>query len=248
MRARAAVLVSLAIAATIAAAAAAFYFASPPRQASDLPFKREGTDLKASDVDSALRELSQRVREVESGQAALRNAALLQAGQIGTVQAAIEAQRASTESRVSALEGKVAASVSVRKRLDYSDGASSNAVSASYAPLRDIGKFSKGASSTGLLLTWNTHIDALGEPGTFCDFQLRVDGRPDEESEGGGGRAVVYVPPSASGGSSPVTVTALFGRVGAGGHSVGVFLRGNARECLENYGNFPRSVIVEEGP
>jgi hypothetical protein len=91
-------------------------------------------------------------------------------------------------------------------------------------------------------------VDALGEPGTFCDFQLRVDGKPDSDRDGGGGRAVVYVPAGSTGGSSPVTVAALFGRVGAGSHTASVWVRGTARECLENYGNFPRSIIIEEGP
>jgi hypothetical protein len=45
-----------------------------------------------------------------------------------------------------------------------------------------------------------------------------------------------------------VTVATLFNRVGAGNHTVSVWVRGTARECMENYGNFPRSVIVEEGP
>ena len=47
---------------------------------------------------------------------------------------------------------------------------------------------------------------------------------------------------------SRMTVATLFGRAGAGHHTASVWVRGTARECMENYGNFPRSVIIEEGP
>lgn len=248
MKAKALLLTSLGVAALLAVPATAWFLAAQPRQASNLVFANAGSDLRSTDVESALKELSLRVKQVEGGQVALQGAAMLQQTQIGSVQAAGEEQRAATEARISALEGKMTESVTTRKRLEYSDSASSISVAANYTHLRDIGSFGKNAATTGLLLTWSTHIDAMGEPGTFCDFQIRVDGRPDEEREGGGGRAVVYVPPNASGGSSPVTVSALFGRVGPGQHTVAVWLRGTSRECLENYGNFPRAVIVEEGP
>ena len=248
MSAKVAVLVTLAFAVLVAAPAAAWFFFSAPAEATRLRFSNEGTDLAASDVESALKELNQRVKKMEGGHSALQSALLVEQGQLGTVRSAVEERQAATEARIEALEGKVSQAVRTRRRLEYSDGASSSALGASYSRLRDIGSFTKGASQTGVVLTWNTHIDAMGEPGTFCDFQLRVDGRPDEEAEGGGGRAVVYVPPNATGGSSPVTVAALFARLGQGHHTVGVWLRGTSRECLENYGNFPRAVIVEEGP
>jgi len=248
MKPKAAILVSLGVVALAAVPAAAWLLASAPRRASHLTFSNEGTDLAATDVESALRELSRRVKQVEGGQTALQGAALVQQGQVGSVQAAVEEHRAATEARITAVETRLAESITTRRRLEYSDGASSTAVGANYGRLRDVGHFAKAGASTGVLLTWNSHVDAMGEPGTFCDFQLRIDGRPDEEAEGGGGRAVVYVPPNAAGGSAPVTVSALFGRVGPGQHTVSVWLRGTARECLENYGNFPRAVIVEEGP
>jgi len=245
MRVKVAILVTLFVA--LAAPAAAWFFFSPVK-ASQLRFSNEGTDLAAVDVESALRELNQRVKQMEGGHSALQSALVLEQGQIGAVRTVVEERQAATDARLEALEGKLAQSSRTRKRLEYTDGASSNSLSTSYAHLRDIGSFSKSSAGSGLFLTWNTHIDAMGEPGTFCDFQLRVDGRPDEDAEGGGGRAVVYVPANATGGSSPVTVATLFSRVGPGHHTVGVWLRGTSRECLENYGNFPRAVIVEEGP
>ena len=147
-----------------------------------------------------------------------------------------------------ARETRLAEATVARKRIDYSDGAGTASVGPAYVRLRDLGTFAKAQAGSSVTLTWNTHLDALGDPGSFCDFQLRVDGRPDAEQEGGGGRAVVYVPSNAVGGSAPVTVSVLFDRVGGGGHAVEVWIRGTARECMENYGNFPRSVLVEEGP
>ncbi|HVP66078.1 MAG TPA: hypothetical protein VMT17_02325 [Anaeromyxobacteraceae bacterium] len=248
MKPRVALLASLGAVAVVGVPAAAWLLASAPRKASHLSFSNEGTDLAATDVEAALQELSRRVKQVEGGQQALQGAALVQQGHVGTVERTVEEHRLANEARISALETRLSESITSRKRLEYSDGASSAAIGANYSRLRDIGQFSKLAANTTVLLTWNTHVDAMGEPGTFCDFQLRIDGKPDEEQEGGGGRAVVYVPPNAAGGSAPVTVSALFGRVGPGQHTVGVFLRGTSRECLENYGNFPRAVIVEEGP
>jgi hypothetical protein len=228
---------------------------SSAREARQLAFRPDGTDLKATDVDNALRELSEKLKKVESGQAALQGGVVVQQAAIGEVQgqvAQVIAQVAeadgTNQSRIQALEGRVADVATPRRRIEYTDGSDTSSVTATYALLRNLGTFSKASPTSTVLLTWNTHVDAMGEPGTFCDFQLRVNGKPDTDRDGGGGRAVVYVPPGSTGGSSPVTVATLFGRVGAGNHTASVWVRGTARECMENYGNFPRNVIVEEGP
>ena len=238
----------LALGVLIAVPATAWYFGSGAKTARQLTFQPDGTDLKATDVDNAIRELSQKVKQVETGQAALQGAALVQQSQIGEVKVAVAEADGQTKGRIDSLETRVAEAAAPRRRIEYSDGSDTSSVTARYARLRDLGQFSKTNPNTAVVLTWNTHVDAMGEPGTFCDFQIRVDGKPDSDHEGGGGRAVVYVPPSSAGGSSPVTVATLFGRVGAGHHTASVWVRGTARECMENYGNFPRVVIVEEGP
>lgn len=224
---------------------------SGAREARQLAFRPDGTDLKATDVDNALRELSDKLKRVESGQAALQGAAVVQQAAIEEVKTqvlqAVEGD-GQTQGRIGTLEGRIADVSTPRRRIEYTDGSDTSNVTSAYALLRNLGSFSKVSPSSTVLLTWNTHVDAMGEPGTFCDFQLRVDGKPDTERDGGGGRAVVYVPPGSTGGSSPVTVAALFGRLGGGSHTASVWVRGTARECLENYGNFPRSIIVEEGP
>lgn len=241
-------LVGLAIGALVAVPATAWFIGSGAREARQLQFRPEGTDLKATDVAAALRELSQKVKQVESGQAALQGAAVVHQLQLGEVKAQVSETDGQTQQRMTALESRITDVAAHRRRIEYTEGSDTSSVNARYAPLRDLGSFSKTSASSTLFITWNTHVDAMGEPGTFCDFQLRVDGKPDTDREGGGGRAVVYVPPSSTGGSSPVTVATLFGRAGAGNHTASVWVRGTARECMENYGNFPRSVIIEEGP
>jgi hypothetical protein len=241
-------LVWLAIGALVAVPATAWFIGSGAREARQLQFRPEGTDLKATDVAAALRELSQKVKQVESGQAALQGAAVVHQSQLGEVKAQVSETDGQTQQRMTALESRITDVAAHRRRIEYTEGSDTSSVNARYAPLRDLGSFSKTSASSTLFITWNTHVDAMGEPGTFCDFQLRVDGKPDTDREGGGGRAVVYVPPSSTGGSSPVTVATLFGRAGAGNHTASVWVRGTARECMENYGNFPRSVIIEEGP
>ena len=234
----------------VAVPATGWFLTSSAREASRLAFRPDGTDLKATDVDNALRELSQKLKQVESSQAAMQGVAVVQDAAIGDVRSQVAKVGLSEEEaqgRIKALEARISEVASPRRRIEYTDGSETSSVAASYVLLRNMGSFSKASPQSTVLLTWNTHVDAVGEPGTFCDFQLRVDGKPDTDRDGGGGRAVVYVPPSSTGGSSPVTVAALFGRVGAGSHTASVWVRGTARECMENYGNFPRTIIVEEG-
>ena len=232
----------------VAVPATGWFLSSGSREARQLAFRPDGTDLKATDVDNALRELSQKVKQVESSQAALQASAAVAQSAIGEVKSQVTEADGQTRERLDTLEGRVADVATPRRRIDYTDSSETSNVNATYRQLRAIGSFSKASPTASVQLTWNTHVDALGEPGTFCDFQIRIDGKPDTDREGGGGRAVVYVPPGAPGGSSPVTVSTLFGRVGAGNHTVSMWVRGTARECLENYGDFPRNVIVEEGP
>jgi hypothetical protein len=235
----------------IAVPATGWFLSSGAREATRLAFRPDGTDLQATDVDNALRELSRKLKAVESSQAALQGVAVVQDAAIGEVKTQVVQvglSEGETQGRIKALEGRLSEMASPRRRIEYTDGSDTSSVGASYVLLRTMGGFSKASPHSTILLTWNTHVDAVGEGGTFCDFQLRVDGKPDTDRDGGGGRAVVYVPSGSGGGSSPVTVAALFGRVGAGSHTASVWVRGTARECMENYGNFPRTIIVEEGP
>jgi hypothetical protein len=236
--------------ALVALPGAAWLLASSQGPARRVPFASEGTGLRAGDVQGAIAELAARMRAVESSQALAQSAVTGQKNELTSLQTSTQDQAiriAGQEARVSTLEAKVAESLPVRRRIDYADEASAESVAPNYGRLRELGTFSKHHATTSVLLVWNTHVEADGEPGSFCDLQLRIDSSPDTEWEGGGGRAVVYVPAGAVT-TSAVSVSALFARVGAGSHTVGVWVRGSARSCRENPGNFPRSVLIEEGP
>ncbi|HEY6105351.1 MAG TPA: hypothetical protein VIV59_05185 [Anaeromyxobacteraceae bacterium] len=241
----------LGVAALAAITAAAWLLSGPERPASRVAFANAGTGLEATDVQSAIQQLSAKVKAVESAQVSLQAGAAVQEQRLAAAQtsgATHEVRIQGQEDRLGALETRLAEASVARKRIDYSDGAGTTSVGPAYVPVRDLGTFSKAQAGSTVTLTWNTHLDALGDPGAFCDFQLRIDGKPDTDREGGGGRAVVYVPAGQQGASAAVAVSTLFGRVGPGAHTVSAWVRGSARECLENYGNFPRSVLVEEGP
>ncbi len=240
-------LLASAAVAAVALGGGAWFFRSSERSASRVAFASEGTGLAATDVQAALQEVSSRLRSLEAGQQAIRGTVSTELGAVQKSAGDQEVRIAGQEVRVANLESALAELRAVRTRLDYSDGVSA-VPGLEYARMRNVGAFAKHHAGTALVLTWNTHVDASGEPGTFCDFQLRVDGRPDAEAEGGGARAIVYVPPGVQAGASAVSVSAFFSRVGSGSHTVAVFVRGTARQCQENYGNFPRSLLVEESP
>ena len=241
----------LGLAAITVAGAGAWFLRDSDRSAARIAFHNDGTGLEATDVQAALQELTSRMRAVESGQSSLHTAAAVQEQRLSSVQTSSSEQQVrmqGQEERLGALEERVAEATGARRRIDYTDGAASTAIGPAYVPLRDLGTFVKRHAASTVTLTWNTHLDALGDSGSFCDVQIRVDGKPDSELEGGGGRAVAYVPAGQQGTRTAVSVSTLFARLGPGAHTVSVWVRGSALECIENYGNFPRSVLVEEGP
>ena len=130
-------------------------------------------------------------------------------------------------------------------RLQYQGFDSDGTVDGSYELLRTVGNFNKAKASTRVLLTWNAHAST---DGSFCEFQLRIDGRKDTGStsnnyEGdSAGSAVLW------GADSPVAVTARFPNLSSGSHSVEIWVRGGATSCSLNRGNFGQQVLVEETP
>jgi hypothetical protein len=238
------------VSAAVALPGAGYLLGSQRSTANQVPFSNQGTDLGSRDVQGAIAELATRVQAVESKQKAAQTTVTSHQADLASLQTSSvdQAMRlAGQEERVSTLESKVAEAAPLRRRIDYAEESDSDSIAPNYVRLRDLGAFSKQHATTAVLLIWNTHVEAHGEPGTFCDFQLRIDGKPDTDWEGGAGRAVIYIP-SGSATSSAVAVYALFPRVGVGSHTVGIWVRGSARTCRENPGNFPRSVMIEEGP
>jgi hypothetical protein len=75
----------VALGVAVAVPATGWFLNSGTREASRLAFRPDGTDLRATDVDTALRELSQKLKQVESGQSALQGMAVVQDAAIGEV-------------------------------------------------------------------------------------------------------------------------------------------------------------------
>lgn len=118
-------------------------------------------------------------------------------------------------------------------QLNYT-GETTSSVSFTYQRVRDLGTFTKDQAGSVINLYWQSHISANG---SFCLYQLRVDGNPSDPASG---EAVVYAP------EAPVYVRARFTGLAAGPHTVSLWLEGSAMSCTDNKGSFTRQVFVEE--
>ena len=105
-----------------------------------------------------------------------------------------------------------------------------------YEPLRSVGNFTKTSASSTVKLTWSGHISRGGTTG-FCDFQLRID---NAQPPSLAASAVLY------GAEAPIPSIAYFPNLGQGPHTVSIWVRGNATNCIQNLGNFNEEVWVEE--
>src|SRR5512137_1326881 len=92
----------------VAVPATGWFLGSGAREARQLAFRPDGTDLKATDVDNALRELSQKLKEVESTQSALQGAAMVQQSAIGEVKAQVVESDGQARQKIQAIEGRMA--------------------------------------------------------------------------------------------------------------------------------------------
>jgi hypothetical protein len=110
-----------------------------------------------------------------------------------------------------------------------------------YASLRTVASFTKVYSFTDIQLTWVGHAETVGI-GSFCDFQIRVDGNATPANNG---RVVLYSS-STSANDSQFSTTALFRGLAPGAHTVSIWLRGSASNCILNTGNFPQTVFIRE--
>ena len=131
--------------------------------------------------------------------------------------------------------------IAIRTRLTYNNGIQDTTVSGTFELLRTVGDFTKVFANTDIILVWNSHGQGTG---TFCNFQLRIDGLSDDFDDG----RAVFTPIVVTGGirNTPFSVMAEFTGLTAGIHTVSVWVRGIASDCWENPGNYPRSVFIEE--
>lgn len=142
--------------------------------------------------------------------------------------------------------GPAGAGFVARTLLRFGNAAAISSPTTTYAPLLTIGVFEKLQAGSAVKLTWTGHGRLTN--GSFCDFQLRIDG----QGEGGNapnaaaGRAVMFTPGGAVTVGSALAVSAVFTDLPPGARQVEMFVRGVADACSVNPGNFPNVVIVEE--
>lgn len=122
-----------------------------------------------------------------------------------------------------------------RTRLTYSNQLTDNTISTTYELFRTVGSFTKVDASTQVELEWHTHVSVSG---TFCDWQLRIDGlQPSGQTDG---RIVSYAA------EAPGSAKQVFSGLSAASHTVHIYVRGSATSCIENFGSFSSSLFVEE--
>jgi len=121
-------------------------------------------------------------------------------------------------------------------QLNYLGSTINSSITFTYEEFRIIGDFSKIYDDSIIELVWNDHGTVVG---SFCDFQVRIDG---VELASEGARAILYSP------ASPITVNAWFPGLTAGIHTVSIWVRGSATSCEINDGSFRPAVFVKEVP
>lgn len=130
----------------------------------------------------------------------------------------------------------------VRTLLRFSGTTTDTSIGGTYEQMVTVGTFSKKRSNSVVQVTWTGHVATAG---TFCDFQLRIDGANDTGStaaSGGNstGRVVNY------GDESPASASTVFGGLATGTRTVSIWVRGFGSSCTINTGNFTMLVLVEE--
>ncbi len=125
----------------------------------------------------------------------------------------------------------------------YRTAHADNSVTGDYEQIRDLAELSKRGEDTDLLITVSGHGDVDGE---YCHWSLRMDGATAEGNTGtsgfvsaAGANAVQYE-------SGSYFIQGVFTELGAGDHTLELWLRGNATECTNNPGNFSHSIVAME--
>lgn len=129
-------------------------------------------------------------------------------------------------------------------RLSYTGTSTTATTTLDFVKVRDLGTFTKAATTTLLRLTLQTHV-RMSVAGVSCAYQLRID---DLNATGGttfaGSEAIVNATTR-----SPVSLVEVFGGVASGSRIVSLWVRGSGSStCEDNGGNFTRTVLVEELP
>jgi hypothetical protein len=115
-----------------------------------------------------------------------------------------------------------------------------------YVKARELGSFTKNLAGTAIRLTLTDNASQIGNAGTgVCRWQLRIDGKnsagatTDHDGTEAINGAVTTV---------PIPVVSVFGGLGAGSHTVSLWVWTNnaTTTCRDNGGNHSQSVLAEE--
>ena len=132
------------------------------------------------------------------------------------------------------------ASPTLFTRLNYSDQTTTTP-GLGFEKVRDVGNFSKASAETGVKLTWQSHVTMTG--GTSCTWQIRVDGLNGVGTTDFTGTQAI----TNSTDRESLSVVDVFSGLATGTHTVSIWVRGaGGPTCVDNSGNFERSVLVEE--
>lgn len=105
------------------------------------------------------------------------------------------------------------------------------------------GTFTKQSADTLVRMDFSGHGTTNG---SFCHFQLRIDGRSNDGSDSlsptfaQDGNAISYAA------DAPLATFAVFPDLAAGEHTAQIYVRGSATSCQLNRGNFSQQMLVEE--
>jgi hypothetical protein len=109
-----------------------------------------------------------------------------------------------------------------------------------------LGTFTKVLATTTLQIIWYSHVTAnLTGNSQACNFQVRVDSAPGSNPYG-----AIISHFGVSGGNTgfPVSTTDIFTGIPAGSHTLTLWDRApqGATSCVDNAGNYSRTVVVME--
>jgi Collagen triple helix repeat (20 copies) len=137
----------------------------------------------------------------------------------------------------------------------YSGATTDSTPSSTVKRLRTIGTFTKANAASKIELLWNSHgTPTLPSTSTLgvCNFHLRVDDAQSPATDVCGTNtgclgAVVGGGTSASRLEVPFSTADIFTGLAAGTHTLSLWGRGGGvSSCMENPGNFTRTVVVKE--
>ena len=108
--------------------------------------------------------------------------------------------------------------------------------------VRVFSPFTKLSANTKIQLVWNSHVYAGGPAGSYCIFQIRVDGVQTPDHSG-----VVAPMSSTGGGHYQASMTTVISGLAAGSHALSLWTQGvSPGTCADNLGGYKRTITITE--